>query len=176
MVQADRSTVRLRSRFRAGLPKALYVMKKAIFTLSVLVALGGGFYAGTRIGVVAFGLADSQYKATVTAGYLRLIRNGELSTLQDILESKLDTEIAVHGQYLKSNLQWLWPQLQPTKPWPIKYAIEYRLAHPFDRNILDSLPSNVQTDDSFVRYLVDGQEEIRRQVEEVIRHYSDDGV
>ena len=142
-----------------------------LWLLSLIVS----FYIGSRIGVREHYSADSQYKAAILAGDLRLIERNQIDELKAILETQLNAELATYGAYLDSNWQWLWPELRPDTPEAIKSAVAYRASHDFQEpNLADpkNFAPGVSRSDPFVLQIVEGQERNRQQVARVVRMYS----
>jgi hypothetical protein len=149
-------------------------MKIPIAALIVVVTSGLSFYAGTRVGVTSFTQADAKFKASVTAGEIRLIEQRRFDDLKGTKELELDSHLANHGRYMSSNLKWLWPGLQSEDDNAITSAVRYRTSHPFEEPDL-SKPENwnegVDLTSPFVQDVMAGQKESQTLVKKVVETY-----
>jgi hypothetical protein len=151
-------------------------MKRAPLALVAVLALSGSFLAGTRIGAASHYLADTEYKASLTSGYLRLIEEGPVGvgTLKEIKEAELDTYLADHGRHMKSPFKWLWPGMIPEDDTGIRLAVAYRISHPVPTKDLTK-PENwnpgVDMSSPFVRGVIEGQKENEQLRKKVISEY-----
>jgi len=107
-------------------------MKKTfIVFLAFAVGLAFGFPVGTRVGVSEYMLADAQHKASILSAQIEAIKAGKVEPILTGMETSLNAELAMHGQYMDSHLSWLWPELIPKDDSAIRRAVAYRLANPY---------------------------------------------
>jgi hypothetical protein len=152
-------------------------MKKAgilllVFLLGILV----GVPIGARVGVWEFLLADAQYKASILAAELKSIKAGKAEPVVTGMEISLNAELAKHGEYMDSRLRWLWPRLRPNDDRPIRHAVAYRLANPYqgpDLTKSENWNPGVDMQSDFVRLVVEGQRTQEQYLRKVLERYGD---
>ena len=116
---------------------------------------------------------DGSFSRRVGA-QLAVARDGRVAG--DLADNCLNAELAKHGQYMESNLWWLWPELRSSDDGPIRKAVSYRLANPFEGPDL-AKPENwkpgIDMQGSFVREVVEGQRAERKYMDKVLQSYGD---
>jgi hypothetical protein len=150
-------------------------MKKVLAFLGVFVlGVVVGFPIGARVGLWEFMLADAQYKASILSTELRSIKAGRTEPIVIGKEISLNAELAKHGQYMESRLSWLWPELKPKDDQPIRRAVAYRLANPYqgpDHTKPENWNPGVDMESEFVKQVIEGQRIEERYVRKVLEHY-----
>jgi hypothetical protein len=152
-------------------------LKKGIVIAVVFtIGLAVGVPIGARIGLWEFMLADSKYKASILASDIKSIRAGNTERVVTAMEISLNGELAKYGEYMESHLWWLWPELRSSDDRPIRDAVSFRLAHPYEGPDLEK-PENwkpgIDMQDPFVRGVVEGQRAQREYVRKVLQRYGD---
>jgi hypothetical protein len=143
-----------------------------VFVAGVLV----GAAVGSRVGTYEFLLADAQYKASILSSELKSIKAGKLEPVLVSKEISLDGELAFHGRYLESRLSWLWPELWSPDDEPIRRAVAYRLANPFEGPDLSKSEGWIPGTDmqgDFILSVVKGQKDQRAYIQAVLQKYKD---
>jgi len=143
-----------------------------VFAIGVVV----GVPIGARIGLWEFMLADSQYKASLLASDIKALKAGDSERVVTAMEISLNAELAKHGQYMETHLWWLWPELRSSDDRPIRGAVAYRLANPYQGPDLEK-PENwkpgMDMQHPFVREVIEGQQIQREYMRRVLQHYGD---
>ncbi len=137
-------------------------MKARLIAILWIASLCTAFYVGSRIGARENWLAESQYRAAIFAGRLRLLDENRLNDLRDVLEIQLDGELVDYGTYLDSRWKWLWPSLLPETPRAIASAAKYRASHPFSPPDLGD-PKSYAVDDPSLREMLSRQQKENQQ-------------
>jgi hypothetical protein len=151
---------------------------RQVILIAVVFAAGiaVGVPIGARVGLWEFMLADAQYKASLLTTDIKAIKAGKTEPVVTGMEIALNAELAKHGQYMESYLWWLWPELRSSDDGPIRRAVSYRLANPFEGPDL-SKPENwkpgIDMQDSFVREVVEGQRTQRQYMHNVLQRYGE---
>lgn len=151
---------------------------RQVILIAVVFAAGiaVGVPIGARVGLWEFMLADSPYRASILATEIQAIKAGRTEPVVIGMEISLNAELAKHGQYMESNLWWLWPELRSSDDGPIRKAVSYRLANPFEGPDL-AKPENwkpgIDMQGSFVREVVEGQRAERKYMDKVLQSYGD---
>ena len=152
-------------------------MKKLIIFLVVfLVGISAAFVIGVRVGVSEFLYADAQYKASILASQLRALRAGKTDPIIVGMEISLNGELANHGKYMESHLTWLWPDLKSKDDRPIRNAVTYRMANPYegpDHSKPENWNPGVDMDNQFVKDTIEGQRILNHYLQKVLKHYGD---
>ena len=149
---------------------------RQIILIAVVFAAGVaiGVAIGTRVGLWEFMLADAQYKASLLATDIKAIKAGTTEQVVTGMEISLNAELAKHGEYMESYLWWLWPELRSSDDGPIRRAVSYRLANPYEGPDL-AKPENwkpeIDMQDRFVREVVEGQRIQREYMNRVLQRY-----
>lgn len=153
------------------------LLRKGI-TIAVVFATGvaAGIPIGARVGLKEFMLADSQYKASLLVTNITSIKAGRPEPVVTSMEISLNDELANFGAYMESRLWWLWPELRTDDEHPIRKAVSYRLANPYEGPDLGN-PANwkagVDMQDPFVRDVVNGQVRQREFMRRVLERFGD---
>jgi hypothetical protein len=150
-------------------------MKKTLAFVAVsLLGLAVGFVVGAKVGVWEFLLADAQYKASILSTQLTSIKAGKTEPIIVGLEISLNGELARHGQYMESHFSWLWPELKSKDDLPIRRAVAYRLANPYqvvDHTKPENWNPGVDMQSDFVKDVIEGQRIQERYIHKVLEHY-----
>jgi len=152
--------------------------RRQVILIAVVFAAGVAVGApiGARVGLWQFMLADAQYKASILSTEIKAIKAGRTEPVVTGMEISLNAELAKHGQYMESYFWWLWPELRSSDDAPIRTAVAYRLAYPYEGPDL-AKPENwnpgIDMQDRFVREVVEGQRIQREYMHKVLQRYSD---
>jgi len=150
--------------------------KVIVITTVFASGLAVGVAIGARVGLWEFMLADAQYKASLLASDIKAIKAGDRERVVTSMEISLNAELAKHGEYIESHLWWLWPELRSRDNSPIRSAVSYRLANPYEGPDLEK-PENwkpgIDMQDRFVREVVEGQRTQREYIRKVLQRYGD---
>jgi hypothetical protein len=150
-------------------------MKKALaFLVVFIVGVALGFPIGARVGLWEFMLADAQYKASILSTQINSLKAGNPEPIIGGMEISLNGELAKHGQYMESNLWWLWPELKPKDDQPIRRAVAYRLSNPYqgpDHTRPENWNPGVDMDSEFVQQVIQGQRTEEHYLRKVLQHY-----
>jgi hypothetical protein len=150
-------------------------LRQVIFFAVVFAAgVAVGVPLGARVGLWEFMLADAQYKASLLSSDIKALKAGNTERVVTGMEISLNAELAKHGQYMESDLWWLWPELKSSDDGPIRGAVAYRLANPYEGPDL-AKPENwkpgIDMQDRFVRDVVEGQRIQREYMHNVLQRY-----
>lgn len=150
-------------------------MKKTVLVAALFLAgLAIGFGMGARVGTYQHGLADAQYKASILAFQLQALKAGKPEPALAGMEISLSGEIANHGRYMDSHLKWLWPEMMSEDDQPIRRAVAYRLANPYelpDHTKPENWRPGVDMESAFVKKIIEGQKEMNTYLEKVLKHH-----
>ncbi|HKV95881.1 MAG TPA: hypothetical protein VJR90_00100, partial [Gammaproteobacteria bacterium] len=150
------------------------IKKSLIIAVVFAIGFAVGVPIGARVGLWEFMLADSKYKASILASDIKSIKAGHTEHVVTAMEISLNGELAKYGEYMESHLWWLWPELRSSDDRPIRDAVSYRLAHPYDGPDL-AKPENwnpgIDMQDPFVRNVVEGQRIQREYMRQVLQRY-----
>ena len=110
------------------------MIKRLAKILSVVIALGMSFFLGTKVGMNQYVLAMSSGNAFNISRKLRLIRNGEIHTVECDMEQELNLEMNLYNQYKESGSTFLlWPYLHEINHEQyMSKVIEYKEKYPQD--------------------------------------------
>jgi hypothetical protein len=150
-------------------------MKRALALIAVFVlGLIIGFPIGARVGLWQFMLADAQYKASILSTEIKSLRAGKPEPIIVGMEISLNAELSKHGQYMESHFSWLWPELKSEDDKPIRRAVAYRLANPYqgpDHTKPESWNPDVDMNSEFVKEVIEGQKIQKHYIRKVLDHY-----
>ena len=150
-------------------------MKTFLIVAGLILAFAASFFFGTRLGVTAYMQAEAQYRASITAGELRLLERQRIDTLKEVKEIELNRHLADHGRYMDSKFKWLWPMHKSKDNRPIKSAVRYRVSRPFhdpDLSKPEGWKEGVDLESPFVQDVIAGQKENQAQIRKVLEAYS----
>ena len=136
-------------------------MKIALIFLFIIVSSIISFISGARIGANEFSYWNAQYQASILVYEIQALKNHKSEELVEAKEIMLNGELANHGRYLNSSLNWFWTGY-PRDDEPIKRVVDYRLRNPYkDPDVTDTTKWNTDVD-------LDSQEtqEFLKQLEE----------
>ncbi|HYQ94660.1 MAG TPA: hypothetical protein VEP70_07515 [Burkholderiales bacterium] len=150
-------------------------MKKALAFLAVfLLGVAVGFPIGARVGLWEFMLGEAQYKASILSTQIKSIKAGKTEPIVVGMEISLNAELAKHGQHMESHFSWLWPGLKSGDDKPIRRAVAYRLANPYegpDHTKPEAWNPGIDMDSDFVKQVIEGQRTEERYLRKVLEHY-----
>ena len=150
-------------------------MKRLIWLFLIFVlGLAVGIPIGARVGVWEFMLADAQYKASILSSDLKAIKSRRTDQLVEGMEISLNAELAKHGEYMESRMWWLWPELRSSDDKPIRNAVAYRLANPYqgpDLSKHENWKPDVDMQGDFVQQVIAGQKVQDAYLRKVLEHY-----
>lgn len=150
-------------------------MKKLLAFVGVFaLGIAIGAAVGARLGLWEFKLAEAQHRAAILASQIQALKAGKVEPIISGMEIILDSELAMHGRYMESSFQWLWPELRSEDDELIRRAVAYRLANPrrsVDHTKADNWAPGVDMNSELVKAVIEGQRIEEHYLRKVLEHY-----